>query len=428
MNLRQSIKSEADLCVKCGLCLPHCPTYGASRDEGESPRGRIALIQALADEALPAGGRLEFHLDRCLGCRACEKACPSKVQYGRLLEAGRALVAERSTHRHRPPLTLRFLAAGGLARAAAPLRLYQRSGLQKLLRRTGLLSLLGLQRMDKLLPPLPARARLQAHYRHAAEDKRGEIALFTGCMGNALEQDALHAAIRLLTVGGYDVHVPRSQACCGALHRHAGDLAGAERLARRNLEAFNALPGAIPAYTASGCGATLSEYARWPLASDTALPAFAAAPSDLCSLLEGIDWPNTISFQTPPQRIAVHDPCSLRNVLRTHEAPYRLLRRCMPDLDLLPLAGNERCCGGAGAYLLHQPDMADQLRGDKIEALRRSGARIVLSSNPGCVMQLSAGAREAGLDIEVMHPVTLLARQLRMDSNETARSARAGNG
>ncbi len=417
MNLRQSIKSEADLCVKCGLCLPHCPTYGISRDEGESPRGRIALMQALADDALPPGGRLDFHLDRCLGCRACERACPSRVEYGRLLEAGRALAAERRGAR-RPPLTLRFLAAGGLARAATVLRLYQRSGLQKLMQGSRLLSLLGLERMDRLLPPLPPRTRLRAHYRHIAADKRGDVALFTGCMGNVLEQDALQAAIRLLTIGGYDVHVPRAQACCGALHRHAGDLAGAEALARRNLETFNALPGATPVYTASGCGAALSEYARWPGVGNAPLAAFSTAPSDLCSLLEGVDWPDTVSFQPPPTRVAVHDPCSLRNVLRTHEAPYRLLRRCMPGLDLVALDGNARCCGGAGAYLLNQPDMADRLRTDKIEALRRSGAGIVLSSNTGCAMQLGAAARAAGLDITVMHPVTLLARQLHTDRRD----------
>ena len=410
LNLPELIKSEADLCVKCGLCLPHCPTYGASRDEGESPRGRIALMQALADGALPPGGRLDFHLDRCLGCRACERACPSKVEYGRLLEAGRALSAERRASRRSSTLP-RLIAGGGLARVAAPLRLYQRSGLQRLLRRSRLLALLGLERLDGLLPRLAPPARLQAYYAPVGE-RRGEVALFTGCMGNVLEQDALRAGIGLLTACGYGVHVPPSgQACCGALHRHAGDLAGAEALARRNLEAFNALRVDALVHTASGCGAALSEYARWPLADDTRLPGFEAQPVDLCSLLERIEWPPGLSFRPLRTRVLVHDPCSLRNVLRATEAPYRLLRR-IPGLEVEALPGNERCCGGAGAYLLSQPEMADGLRAGKVEALRDSGSAILLTSNLGCRIHLGAGIRAAGMDVEVMHPATLLWRQL----------------
>lgn len=410
LNLPELIKAEADLCVKCGLCLPHCPTYGVSRDEGESPRGRIALIQALAEGALPPGGRLDFHLDRCLGCRACERACPSRVEYGRLLESGRALVAQRLPSRRRANALARSIAGGGLRRAAGALRLYQRSGLQRLLRRSGLLALLGLERLDGMLPPLGPRARLRPWYPPAGE-QRGEVALFTGCLGSVLEQDALEAAIGLLTACGYGVRIPSGQGCCGALHRHAGDLAGAEALARRNLAAFGARRADALVYTASGCGAALAEYPSWRLEDDTRLPAFTAAPIDLCSLLERIDWPPGLSFRPLRARVLVHDPCSLRNVLRAAEAPYRLLGR-IPGLELEALPGNERCCGGAGAYLLRQPEMADGLRAGKLQALEGSGASILVTSNLGCGIHLDAGIRASGMPVEVMHPATLLWRQL----------------
>lgn len=412
-SLVESIRTAADLCVKCGLCLPHCPTYGMSADEGESPRGRIALMQALADGALPAAGRLEFHLDRCLGCRACERVCPSKVEYGRLIEAGRTLAAAQHPRPRRRWLS-RMIAGGAFVRAAPALRLYQRSGLQRLLRRSGLLKKTGLQRMDDLLPPLSAPLRLRPYHAPAAP-RRGEVALFAGCMGAALEQDALRAAIGLLNGLGYGVHVPAAQACCGALHRHAGDAAGATELARRNIAAFNALPIEAITYLASGCGAALTEYPRW-LENDGNAPTFGATPIDLCSLLARIEWPSDLIPRPLRARALVHEPCSLRNVLRAGEAPYRLLRR-IPGLSVEPLPGNARCCGGAGATLIEQPDLADALRTDKVAALKTAteGGRehtILVTSNPGCALQLVAGIRADGIDVEVMHPATLLWRQL----------------
>lgn len=412
-SLTGSIKTAADVCVKCGLCLPHCPTYGVSADEAESPRGRIALMQALAEGTLPVSERLEFHLDRCLGCRACERVCPSKVEYGRLLEAGRALAAVEHP-RPRRRLLPGMIAGGAFTRAAPALRLYQRSGLQRLLRRSGLLQKLGLRRMDGLLPPLSKTVRLQTHYPSVAPS-RGEVALFTGCLGTALEQEALHAAIGLLTRCGYGVHVPAAQACCGALHRHAGDPAGATALARRNVAAFNALAIDAIVYTASGCGAALAEYPNWFRRGDDA-PAFGAAAIDLCSFLARVEWPENLTPRPLHARALVHEPCSLRNVLRAAEAPYRLLRR-VPSLSVEPLPGNARCCGGAGATLIEQPGLADALREDKIAALKTAtedtGAdTILVTSNLGCALHLGAGIRADGMNVEVMHPATLLWRQL----------------
>lgn len=404
---QQSISADADLCVKCGLCLPHCPTYGLTRDEGDSPRGRIALIQALAEGALPPGGRLEYHLDRCLSCRACERVCPSRVPYGRLIEAGRRLGGTSTTPAH--DRRFRLLADGWLVRLAPLLRLYQRSGLQWLARRARLPSLAGLDRLERILPPVPARTGLRVRYPVA--NARGSIALFTGCMGKALERQALLDSIRLLNACGYTVEVPAAQGCCGAMHRHAGDSEGARELAQRNLEAFNALEVEAITYVASGCGAALAEYAAWAAADGAALPKFKAPPLDICTLLERLDIGTRASFQALPARVLVHDPCSLRNVLRTQSVPYRLLG-LIPGLEVEALPGNERCCGGAGTYMIDQPEMADALRAAKLAAARDSGARLLVTSNTGCAIHLAAGLRESGTEVTVLHPVSLLARQM----------------
>lgn len=407
------IKTEADQCVKCGLCLPHCPTYIKTLDEGDSPRGRIALIQALAGGQLPAGGRLDYHLDRCLDCRACERVCPSRVQYGRLIDASRALYVP-----HRTPVT-----AGDrwslwlrdrlipdrrrLGRAARLLRLYRFSGLRWLARTSGLLRAIGLARLDGLLPAVPAPPRWQAWYPPTAPD-RGRVALFTGCIGSILDRAALESAIRLLNACGYGVHVPPAQTCCGALHQHGGDPARATDFARHNLETFNALPDIDAVlYSASGCGATLVE------------SRFTAPVLDLCTFLERSGDLDRLTFAPLPHSVAVHDPCTLTNVIRAAQAPYRLLKH-VPEIRANALPGNDRCCGAAGSYMLTQPEMADALRADKLDALAATDAGILLSSNVGCAMYLAAGIRERGQKIELMHPVTLLAQQLRASTRSSS--------
>lgn len=402
---QQSISANADLCVKCGLCLPHCPTYGLTRDEGDSPRGRIGLIQALAEGALPPGGRLEFHLDRCLSCRACERVCPSRVPYGRLIEAGRTLGASTPARRRR----IRMLADGWLVRLAPLLHFYQRSGLQWLARQAKLPSIAGLGRLDRILPPVPLHTGLRVRY--PVPSPRGSIALFTGCMGKALERQALLDSIRLLNACGYTVEIPSAQGCCGAMHRHAGEGGGARELARRNIEAFNALEVDTVTYVASGCGAALAEYDAWAAADRADLPAFRSPPVDICTLLERIGIGDLVSFRPLPVRALVHDPCSLRNVLRTQASPHRLLR-LIPGLEVEALAGNERCCGGAGTYMIEQPELADALREPKVAAARASGAHLLLTSNTGCSMHLAAGLRDSGTELRVMHPVSLLAQQM----------------
>ena len=405
---------DTDRCVMCGLCLPHCPTYGLSRDEGDSPRGRIALMQGLASGALPVGERLLGHLDRCLECRACEAMCPSEVPFGRLMDAARA---RAEPLRPRSPGSRR-LRRWGFALLRHPrrlraltvlLRLYQRSGLQWLARRSGLLRLLALAPLEARLPALQ---RPLAKRRHApAGPTRGRVALFTGCVEAVAGVDTQRAALRLLTRLGFEVDIPRDQGCCGALLLHNGAPGDAAERARANLAAFADPDLAAVLSTASGCSAQLAGYGALYGREDARASAFAGRAQDITQFLAELDWPEGL-LSPLPETVAVHDPCTLRHGLKQHRAVYRLLAQ-VPGLQTLTLNETGACCGAAGSHLLTQPDQADALRRPHLERLRTLGVRTLVSSNIGCALHLAAGIREAGLEIEVLHPVTLLARQLR---------------
>jgi len=386
--------------VMCGMCLPHCPTYQLSRDEGESPRGRIALIQGLASGRLAATPRLEAHLDHCLGCRACEAVCPSAVPYGEIIDAGRALLYDRQPTPAVPPLlTTLVLDRRRRRRAGRLLRLAQRSGLQTLGRLFGLIRRFA--QLGALLPPLPAQTPL-GEYHPPCGAHRGTVGLFIGCLADIIDRDTLRSATFLLTRFGYGVHLPTAQGCCGAIHLHHGDGATARRLAAANAAAFNALTLDAVISTVGGCGLTLAEYARYDH------PTLTAPVHDVSAFLTRLPWPDDLHLAPLAKRVAVHEPCTLRG----DKSPYRLLAR-IPGIDLRPLPDNGRCCGAAGTYMLRQPEIANGLRDDKLRALRSLGAEILVTSNLGCALHLRAGIREAKLDIEVTHPISLLDRQTR---------------
>ena len=391
--------------MKCGLCLPHCPTYGLSRDESESPRGRIALVQGLIGGELRGDDRLWGHLDRCLGCRACEPACPSGVRYGRIIDRARELqVASRPAWRTAPTSVLLHALAHAPRHASTRrlLRFLQSTGAAGLAARWGPR---GLARLAGLAPPLTPTHRWRPVYTAAGPGPRRRVGLFTGCVGRLAEQQALLAAVRVLNRLGIDVEVPPAQVCCGAIHQHTGRPAEARRLVERNRAAFAGRGLDAVVWLSSGCGAQLAEHGH--LSEDAA----DAGPVDVCAYLLDLEWPEAAALRPLPERAAVHEPCTLRNVLREGPAASALLRR-IPGLEVEALPGNERCCGAAGTYFLSQPGNADRLREPKIAALRALAPRYLATTNVGCALHLAAGAREAGLDLEVVHPVQILDRQM----------------
>ncbi len=397
----------ADRCVKCGLCLPHCPTYQVTQNEAESPRGRIMLMQGLANGMLEPSGQLEKHLDQCLTCRACEVVCPADVPYGELIDQGRQMLSQQRINQ--PPMVSKLLTAVLISRSLRRLSgwglwLYQRLGLQRLLRHSHLLGKTRLARLEYMLPTItrPGRPRPSTPRRSV-----GRVALFTGCVSEWLEGGTLRDAVQVLNACGYEVDVPTSQGCCGALYQHNGDLSRAHTLGAQNLRAFAGNYEAIVGI-ASGCTAQLAEYDV--MLKDGKTGEFSGKVFDISSFLakSGI---KKLTFRPLEARIAVHDPCTLRNVLRQQASVYDIIRE-IPGIDLKPLSDNSSCCGAAGNYFITQPEMADKLGEKKRQAIQTQAPDMVLTSNVGCAMQLKAQIKQAGLEIPVLHPVSLLRQQL----------------
>ena len=395
--------ADADLCVKCGLCLPHCPTYQLTQHEADSPRGRIALMQGLSSGLIPVSDKLQQHLDGCLSCRSCESVCPAKVPYGRLIDAGRAMLRRENP---RPEPAMRLVAfwltkAGARRCAAALLWLYQRSGMQVLLRRARLLGRGPMARLDSLLP----RVYWPRALRSTADTTTADVALFSGCTGELADRRTLEDALRLLSRFGIRANVPTAQGCCGALHQHSGQPAHAAKLAQVNVEAF---AGDKPVIScASGCGATLMEYPEL-------LGAAGAGFSGRVRVLNGYllqHWPDRLSLKPLRARVAIHTPCTLRNVVKG-ETSVRSLVEKIPGVEIVALDQPERCCGAAGSYFITQAEMADRLLQPKLQNARALAPDFIISSNIGCSLHLAAGLRREGLTVEVLHPVSLLARQL----------------
>jgi glycolate oxidase iron-sulfur subunit len=404
--------ADADRCVKCGLCLPHCPTYQLSRDEGDSPRGRIALMQGLTTGLIGTSARLEAHLDGCLACRACESVCPAEVPYGRLIDAGRVELARRDPDRTRLIRWMGMVLTRGWLRRGLGwlLWMYQVSRLQACVRRLRLLGSGPMARLESLLPPLSRPSGWQSLY-PAAGECHGSVSLFIGCVSELAEQQALRDGITMLTRLGYEVRVPRLQTCCGALHQHNGLSKPAQSLAARNLASFGNDYLAIVG-TSSGCTATLREYAELVPASDC--ENFTSRVQDIGVFLASAEGWERLRFRPLAQTVAVHEPCTLRNVLKGGAAAHTLLAR-IPQLKIQALAGNARCCGAAGSYFLTETGTADKLAADKLASITQSMPDWLVSSNVGCALQLGGALRRAGQSIPVLHPVSLLVRQLEPD-------------
>ena len=412
-----------DACVHCGFCLPACPTYEVTADEADSPRGRIVLLRALVSGAMAADeAALVLHLDRCLGCRACESVCPSGVVYGPALETARARIASIRGQ----PAALRL----GLWMLARPARQRALWWLARVARATRLPELL--VRGATAAPPgrdsapgtlgAPAAPVLALAMLAATRPRNGRgaaappgppapaaesVALFRGCVMDGLFGHVHGATVRTLAANGIAVREVAAQACCGALAAHAGDENAARTLARANVRAFDATAPGLPVVTNSaGCGAMLKAYGEW-LADDPLAErahAFAARVRDVSELLAE-RGPRAAG--PLPLRVAYDAPCHLHHAQKVVDPPLAVLR-AIPELQLVPLEGADRCCGSAGINSLLQPHLSLEVLEAKLGHIAAAAPDVVATGNPGCLMQIGAGALLAGLDVELRHPVELL--------------------
>ncbi len=398
-------KAGIDACVHCGFCLPACPTYLALEDENDSPRGRIVLMRGLLDgDVLPSDPVVQQHIDRCLGCRACETACPSGVPYGHLLEATRATL--RTTKP--PPLVARLI----LSVFASPslLRLALLGG--RVVRSLGLpTALAGLPgRMGAGMAMLAGTRPVlrRGPWTARGNGERGPVTLLTGCVMQGLQTATNEATSRVLTVNGYTMVPSSQQVCCGALHAHAGDMDTARTLAKANIAAFEATPDALIVVNSAGCGAMLKEYAH--LLHDEApwrdrADAVSRRTRDASELLAAAG-PKPASLRTP-LRITYDAPCHLQHAQRITSPPLQVLA-AIGNVVHVPLEDSDQCCGSAGIYNLIEPDVSDAVLAPKLRRIAETGASVVVTGNPGCLMQISAGLLRSGSATRVVHPIDLL--------------------
>ncbi len=393
-------------CVHCGLCLPVCPTYRELGSEPDSPRGRIYLVRALAEGRVADPSIVRTHLDRCLDCRACVTACPSGVQYGAILESARG-----DLERVQPARTLRARIARWLLRHVVVHqrrlramfwfgRAAEQLGLRWLARTLRLLP----RDVDAIAPPVPPdreRAPLRTGWHRPAGPGRGKVGLFTGCVMEPLFGRINRATLELLLANGFEVFVPAAQRCCGALLVHAGLPDDARSLARENVAAFAEVDFVVN--NSAGCGCAMREYGE--LLHDRDGAAFAAKCRDVSEFLG--DRGLTATPAPFSAKVAYDDPCHLCHGQKVRRQPRDLLAQ-VPGLTLVLHARPEDCCGSAGIYNLQQPELAAQIGRRKVESLIASGADVVATGNPGCMMQIAAHLRADRSALRVVHPVELL--------------------
>jgi len=386
---------DAAECMRCGICVSSCPTFRLFQVDEETPRRRIRTISKILVENQPISADERRHLDNCVQCRACETVCPSRMAYGQLFDQAQAQLKVNPGWLAK--LAFKLIENKEWLRRLMPLpAVYLKSGLQKPLRSTGLLKKLHLAEAEALLGK-PALQALADSY-PTSVTKRGRVALFTGCIAEHFDRETLLAAIKLLNAIGYEVLVPPQQGCCGAIHQHNGQTAAG--LIDNNIAVFNALDVDAVLHTATGCGAMLSEYQN----DEEAGQLFRQRLYDISDFLLK-NWPNDLQLTPSKLKVAVHEPCSQRNVLKNQQTVYALLQK-IPGLSIVALADNPICCGAGGSYMLTHPDNAGQLRALKRQIITDSSADLVVSGNFGCGVYLNAD------EGRVEHPLLLLARHL----------------
>ena len=412
-----------DDCVHCGFCLPACPTYLLWGHEADSPRGRIYLMRAGLEGRAAWNASYQRHFDTCLGCMACVTACPSGVQYDRLIEATRPQLERHGTRAWSDRLFRALIFAlfphpGRLRVLAWPLWLFQKSGLQTVVRRSGATSLLParIAAMERLAPPISAAAihrRSPPHVRSTTGAGRRRVGLLLGCVQQVFFGHVNDATIRVLAAEGCDVEIPRDQDCCGALMLHAGREAEAAQSARRLIDAFERSGVDQIVVNAAGCGSAMKTYGELlrddPAYADRAR-LFASKCVDISELLAELEpraprHPLTL-------RVAYHDACHLQHAQGVKQAPRRVLG-AIPGVDVREVGEADVCCGSAGIYNMLEPEAAAQLRDRKVKHLLDTNADVVVSGNPGCLMQIASGLDVAGRRIPTRHLVELVDASIR---------------
>ncbi len=401
-------------CIHCGLCLEACPTYVITGNENDGPRGRLYLMRAVAEGRLEnTSSAYRTHIDRCLGCRACEQVCPAGVEYGQLLEASRELLREAQPKSDLPDKLLRFalrhiwLSHFRLRLFFTASRVFRDLGLARLMLRTGLARRISPQAEFAMALLESSRPVFRSERSSTKTDPQAEnVLLFAGCVGEGLFSRVNRATKRVLHANNLNVTTPKDQVCCGALHAHAGDLEGARELARKNIRAFESDAPIIT--NAGGCGAMLVTYAHL-FANDAALAQraanFSARVRDVSQQLA------TSGMRTAPpaveNSVTYDTSCHLLYGQRSGEASEKMARTVLGD-NYVALNGSERCCGAAGIYNLLQPEMSQGVLKEKLAHISDTNAAILATGNPGCQMHIGAGASLAGMELQVCHPIELV--------------------
>jgi Fe-S oxidoreductase len=402
-------------CVHCGLCLGDCPTYRITGRETASPRGRIYLMRGVAEGEIALDSGVAEALDQCLGCRACESACPSGVRYGAMLEDARAALSSAGLRRGWGARIERFTLRELVPHRKRLHAFVSMLGLVQRLRLDRLVAPLlppALRRAQGMLPaiPPPASRRRLPHFTQAEGERRGCVALLEGCVMSELFGDVNRATVEVLAANGFDVVVPREQGCCGALQAHSGDKERARTLAHHNVRAFashDGQPFDAVVQNSAGCGAALRELPHWIGDEGEAL---SSRVRDVC------EWLDEVGLRPPrgrlEARVCYDDPCHLIHGQQVEAAPRRLLSQ-IDGVELVAHADASACCGAAGTYNLMQPELSARILDEKMQALAAVSPDIVATGNPGCLLQLRSGAKQRGLRMRIAHPVELLAASYR---------------
>lgn len=424
-QLRDLDYSVVQQCMHCGLCLPTCPTYDATKNERNSPRGRISLMRSIADGRLEATPTFADEMYFCLGCLACMTACPAGVNYAELFEHARAEAEESGVLKSPKRSFIRWLTMGWLFMDLSRLRflgslirLYQQLGLQSLLRNSGIMKLMPkrLQELEAMTPNIEPKfsAEMIAPVTAAAGTKRYRVALLTGCAQDLMFSSVNRDTAEVLACNGCEVVTPATQSCCGSLHAHNGELAMARELARKNIDQFP--PDQFDAIisNAAGCGSHLKHYG--PLLSEDQKYAARAKMWD-AKLKDINEWLIKIGLTIPsgkiaPQTVTYHEACHLAHGQKITAQPRQLLQS-IPNLTLVELPESAWCCGSAGIYNVIQPKMANELLERKLAHVKSTGAPVVATSNPGCLAHMANGIRRQNLGVRLVHPMTLLAEAYR---------------